>query len=90
MHTFTEPASFPPRPGRRSSAPRRPRGGSLTLEQLPAGITLTEKALPCQSCGSRTPTASELISVTAVPLPASEGELIGVVAVYWRDPPAQP
>lgn len=64
-------------------------GSALTLEQLPAGIALAERRPAHRrlritgSDGERRP-----ISVTAVPLFASEDELVGVVAVYWREPGA--
>jgi PAS domain S-box-containing protein len=65
-------------------------GGSLTLEQLPAGIALAERR-PAQRtlCITSSDGERRLISVTAVPLFASDGELVGVLAVFWRDPATQ-
>ena len=64
-------------------------GNALPLEQLPAGVALVERK-PAHRTLWITGSDGErrLISVTAVPLFASESELVGVVAVYWREPTA--
>jgi PAS domain-containing protein len=62
-------------------------GAPLPLEQMPAGIALTERRATHGSMrilglnGER-----RTISVTAIPLFSTPTELVGVVALFWEEP----
>ena len=88
-YTFAEAGVLPAEAWASVVRAEDPGGGMLTLEQLPAGIALAERRPAHRRlCITSSDGERRLISVTAVPLFASEDELVGVVAVYWREPGA--
>ena len=70
-------------------APETPDGAPVGLEQMPAGVALLERR-PAHGALRITglDTRRREISVTAFPLFAHVGDLVGVVAVFWEAPEA--
>ena len=85
-YTFAEAGVLPAEAWTSLVRAEDPEGVSLTLEQLPAGIALAERRPAHRRlCITSADGARRLISVTAVPLFASDSELVGVLAIFWRD-----